>query len=212
MKDSKDVNRLRSYPRVFFTADTHFGQERTLKLSKRPYDNVEQMDQALIRNWNSIILPTDHVYHLGDFGIYSTVKQLNGHIHLLFGNYERNDCNKSIKSCNDLTNVGTNQFIKYLKALGFYEVLTEDQYAISSPHPEFKTITYVLIHEPSKAIKPLESQPIFNLFGHIHKLQMIKRYGLCVSSDAHHFRPISIKEVEYYHNAINNFYDQNVFE
>lgn len=195
------MNQHNYYPRLFFTADTHFGQQRTLELSKRPFKNVEEMDKTLIGNWNSLIKPHDHVFHLGDFGMYSRVKELNGHIHLVFGNYERNDFHKSSTS--------KQSFISFLKNQGFYEVIDSSNYILKVVNGEDTELKLNLIHEPSKSIRNTE---LFNLFGHIHKLQMVKRYGLCVSSDAHHFFPISIKDVEYYIKAINNFYDDNVFE
>lgn len=30
--------------RIWFTSDTHFGSERTLRLSKRPFNSVEEMN------------------------------------------------------------------------------------------------------------------------------------------------------------------------
>lgn len=97
----RGTNRVKCYPRIFFTADTHFGSERTLQLSRRPYKNTQQMDEALIRNWNATIKDTDHVYHLGDFGHYSNIKHLNGKVHLLMGNYERKDFLKILSQCNN---------------------------------------------------------------------------------------------------------------
>jgi calcineurin-like phosphoesterase family protein len=77
--------------KVFFTADTHFGSERTLTLSRRPFKTVEEMDETLIDNWNSVVGKDDIVWHLGDFGNYEVVKRLNGKINLIWGNYELNE-------------------------------------------------------------------------------------------------------------------------
>ena len=52
----------------------------------------------------------------------------------------------------------------------------------------------------------------FNLFGHIHKLCMIKSYGLNVSVDCHNFTPIDLDTVWFYHNAVLNHYDDEVFK
>ena len=68
--------------KIFFSADTHFGSQRTLELSKRPFKNVETMNEEIVRLWNEIIGPNDKVYHLGDFGDYNFVKRLNGNISL----------------------------------------------------------------------------------------------------------------------------------
>ena len=52
----------------------------------------------------------------------------------------------------------------------------------------------------------------FNLFGHIHGLQKVKRYGLNVGVDCHYFKPINLEEVLWWKNAIENYYDNNVFD
>lgn len=36
--------------KVFFTADTHFGQERALTLSRRPFKSVKEMDEYMMIN------------------------------------------------------------------------------------------------------------------------------------------------------------------
>ena len=76
--------------RVFFTSDTHFGAERTLKMSARPFRNVEEMDLALTSNWNKKIRSKDIVFHLGDFGDYNVLRRLNClKLYLVLGNYEK---------------------------------------------------------------------------------------------------------------------------
>mgnify|MGYP001387686297 CR=1 FL=1 len=51
---------------VWFTSDTHFGQQRTLELSRRPFKDVAEMDNTMVKNWNNLVSPKDTVYHLGD--------------------------------------------------------------------------------------------------------------------------------------------------
>ena len=54
------------------------------------------MNEALVNNWNSVVKPEDHVYHLGDFCFGNVEKwnwclepgRLNGHIHLILGNHD----------------------------------------------------------------------------------------------------------------------------
>ena len=76
-------------PKIFFTSDTHFGSQRALELSKRPFRDVNEMDWTMIERWNSIVNPNDVVYHLGDFGESWPAQYLNGKIRLILGNYER---------------------------------------------------------------------------------------------------------------------------
>lgn len=54
---------------VFFTADLHLDHTRVLQYSKRPFSSVDDMNEALIRNWNNVVRPGDRVYVLGDFSL-----------------------------------------------------------------------------------------------------------------------------------------------
>ena len=62
----------------FFTSDQHFGSERTLQLSKRPFKSTDEMDRVIIDRFNSKVTNDDIVIHLGDFGDFNKVKELNG--------------------------------------------------------------------------------------------------------------------------------------
>ncbi len=75
---------------IFFTADQHFYHENIIKYCNRPFRNMEEMNEELIKKWNEAISPIDHVYVIGDFvlgraekqveRLVSIVKQLKGHI------------------------------------------------------------------------------------------------------------------------------------
>ena len=55
--------------KIFYTSDTHFQHDRIIELSNRPFRDVAEMDDTLIRNWNSVVGPQDIVWHLGDFSL-----------------------------------------------------------------------------------------------------------------------------------------------
>lgn len=52
---------------VFLTADHHFGHSGIIGNAGRPFADVDEMDEVLIRNWNERIRPDSVVYYLGDF-------------------------------------------------------------------------------------------------------------------------------------------------
>lgn len=82
----------------FFTSDTHFGHTNIIKYVKRPFKDAEEMNEALITNWNRVVGPTDIVYHLGDFAmgigpektryVRNIRRRLNGGIHFYMGNHD----------------------------------------------------------------------------------------------------------------------------
>lgn len=82
--------------KIWFSSDHHFFHTNILKYCNRPFESVEAMNEALVVNWNSVVKPDDHVYHLGDFCFGNVEKwnwclepgRLNGHIHLILGNHD----------------------------------------------------------------------------------------------------------------------------
>lgn len=81
---------------IYFTADTHFGHANIIDYTNRPFKSVSEMDEKLIENWNTIIHPTDVVFHLGDFTLFGVeswkyfLSQLNGTKYLIAGNHDKN--------------------------------------------------------------------------------------------------------------------------
>ena len=86
---------------IFFTADTHFGHARIVELCHRPFATVQEMDAALIANWNAVVGPADLVYHVGDFSFAKPgpyLDRLNGRIYLVTGNHDRRRLNQAAKA------------------------------------------------------------------------------------------------------------------
>ena len=83
-------------PKIFVTSDTHFNHINILKYESetRPFESVEEMNETIIANWNSVVGKEDIVYHLGDFfmgkldEIEPILERLNGHIILIRGNHD----------------------------------------------------------------------------------------------------------------------------
>ncbi len=80
---------------TFFISDTHFGHANIIRFCDRPFADVEEMNAALIENWNAVVSDDDTVYHLGDVALGKWVEwdgilsQLNGYKILVVGNHER---------------------------------------------------------------------------------------------------------------------------
>lgn len=80
---------------VYFTSDLHFGHANIIKYCNRPYSSVEEMNIALIDNWNALVNPDDTVYLLGDVSFLPAAQtdgilnRLLGKIHLVKGNHDK---------------------------------------------------------------------------------------------------------------------------
>lgn len=98
---------------TWFTSDTHFYHPNIILYCDRPYlaegderergkissRSVRMMNEDLVKKWNSLVQPSDTVWHLGDFvvGRHTPLElkellySLNGEIHLVYGNHDRKD-------------------------------------------------------------------------------------------------------------------------
>lgn len=129
--------------RVFVIADTHFGHENIIRYCNRPFRDVVEMDQALIKNWNETVTNNDVVIHLGDVGLgqQSYIKDiigvLNGQKILVMGNHD-------------------NWSEQWYRDAGFKTV---------SRFPILYSDFYLMSHAP---LQLSETTPYFNCYGHVH--------------------------------------------
>lgn len=173
--------------KTYFTSDTHFTAQRTLELSYRPFNNVDEMDLQMISNWNKKISMNDEVIHLGDFGNPQKISLLNfKKMYFLRGNYERKD----------------DAVVKRLMEDNRVVLLSEK-------HPKIliNQKQYYLCHEPLNHY----DDDKFYLYGHIHRLQLVKKNGINVGIDGNRFTPMSVQQIEFLRNGIENHFDENVF-
>lgn len=81
--------------KIFFTGCTHYGHKNILKLSNRPFGEIEHHDDTLINNYNNIVSNDDICYILGDIcwnQSYESYKnlfnRLNGRKVVIIGNHD----------------------------------------------------------------------------------------------------------------------------
>jgi calcineurin-like phosphoesterase family protein len=153
---------------LFFTADTHFGDHRTLNIHRRPFNSVAEMDAALIAGWNAVVGEDDVVWHLGDVArrpadVPALLARLHGTKHLLRGN-------------NDPPATGE---AEGWASVGDYAELVEDGHSL------------VLCHYPFRSWNG-QHRRVINLHGHSHgKLKpMLRQFDVGV--DVHGFAPITL--------------------
>lgn len=159
---------------IFFIADTHFNHANIIKYCNRPFDNINEMNEYIIKKWNSVVKNVDTVYHLGDVGFGSLqevkvlVQRLNGTKILLRGNHD--------------FKIGVNTW----KEIGFSQVYKK----------KIILDNLLLTHAPSEEVE--KSQ--INILGHIHDKPLDERFDkknhICVSCDVIDYTPISIEIIQ----------------
>jgi calcineurin-like phosphoesterase family protein len=162
--------------KIWFIADTHFGHTNIIRYEKRPFASVQEMDEALIRNWNSCVSESDKIFILGDFAfmpgaeIVKTVENLNGYKVLILGNHDRHHS------------------VTWWQKAGFNEV---------SAYPIIVNEFFILSHEPMYVN---DNMPYANIFGHVHGNPMYtdcSPQSFCVSVERIGYMPIEIEEIKH---------------
>lgn len=164
------INQARKGQRTFFTADTHFGHRGIITQCARPFSDVEEMDEAMIREWNSVVRRGDRVIHLGDFAYKSKNKQeifdrLNGEKHLIRGNHD----NQSTQS------------MGWASVSGLEEIVLEGK-------------RIVLCHYGIRSWAGFHRGSL-HFFGHSHSGLEGSRRCLDVGVDSVGFRPLELGEL-----------------
>ena len=87
----------------YYISDTHFGHENIIRFCDRPFSSADEMDRALVENWNARVGADDHVWHLGDFSYKdggrakALLEKLNGRKHLIVGNHDHKSVLKQVE-------------------------------------------------------------------------------------------------------------------
>lgn len=61
---------------IWFTADEHYNHFNIIRYCNRPFKDVREMNETLIRKHNEVVTDDDTIYHLGDF-IMGTLEDAN---------------------------------------------------------------------------------------------------------------------------------------
>jgi calcineurin-like phosphoesterase family protein len=177
-------------PSVYLIADPHFGHRNICKFHNydgtktRPWDDVDEMDEEMVKRWNGTVKPADKVYMLGDIVInrkaLAILDRLNGDKVLIKGNHD-------IFKLSDYT--------KYFRDIRAYHVMNG------------LILSHIPVHESSLA------RFRKNIHGHLHNNQVKKAVGFdaetkailygdeidpryyCVSVEQINYTPILFEEV-----------------
>ena len=89
---------------IRYIADMHLDDEDIIAYDNRPFDSTEEMNEALIANWNRVVSPDDLTWVLGDFCAGNTaswerhLSRLNGKKALIIGNHDNHDAIQALEN------------------------------------------------------------------------------------------------------------------
>lgn len=162
---------------IYYTSDTHFSHKNIIKYENRPFKDVEEMDNELIKRWNNKVTKNDDVYIIGDFAFKNHIeilKQLNGRKHLILGNHDFNFIKKE-------------NILKEFDSVDIYKEITDGKYLVT------------MFHYPIK-VWDKKHYGAIHLYGHIHTnvkevdyKENEKAYN--VGCDVNNYEPKTLKEL-----------------
>jgi len=174
---------------IWLISDTHFGHENILKFRDSDgnlirgsrFSSVEEMDETMIENWNSVVKPGDKVYHLGDVFMspkeefIKKWKRLNGQKRLILGNHD------------DAKFFAKHELVAKIDVWRMF--------------PEFGLmLTHVPLHESAlRRGAPGEEytnpRDLVNVHGHIHQNPSPPGPYHCVCVEQINYTPVNIEEL-----------------
>lgn len=158
---------------IYFTADWHLNHEKIIKYCDRPFSNIKEMNNTIIRNYKEVIDDNDTVYFLGDLCLYrehmkesfiKTFSKLPGRKILIMGNHD------------------------YLNPFTYIEC------GFESVHTSLLfNENIVLVHDPSIA---KVDKTKYWLCGHVHKLfKSLNGNIINVGVDVWKFYPVNLQRI-----------------
>ena len=171
--------------KIYVTSDLHFYHDKPFLYSPRGFISVQEMNDAIIRNWNNVVEDDDIVYVLGDIMLVNNelgckcFNQLKGYKIIILGNHDTD-----------------NRIKLYCKLRGVNGVKRADQI-------KYNGYSFFLCHYPTLASnydidKPLKKR-LINLCGHTHTkdkfLDMDKGLIYHCELDAHNNTPVALDDI-----------------
>ena len=131
-----------------YIADLHLEHTNVIRFDGRPFDNVSEMDEKLINNWNGVVTNNDTVYILGDLLWLKEsewpawISRLKGRKVLIRGNHDPKDFSAATK--------------KLFQEITDYKEITDGDRKV------------ILCHYPIPFHKSDYSDRTWMLYGHVH--------------------------------------------
>lgn len=171
--------------KIWLISDLHFNHDREFVWKVRGFNNVYEMNCAIVDNWNKVVAPDDDVYVLGDLCLggpnslqdnKKLIQSLKGNLHIVRGNHCTDARIGMYGECWNVVEIENAIYLRY-KGYTFY----------MSHYP---TMTANLEKESLKACT-------INLFGHTHSKDHFYNdipFMYNVACDAHNCTPVLLDD------------------
>lgn len=192
---------------VFFTGDWHLGETR-LDLLQRPFQSRNGSYYKILKNHNIVVQPEDLVIHVGDVisskaedkeHWLKNLNRFNGKKWLIRGNHDRHFTDEQLSEHFEKI-IPEGDGLSIDLKLEDFSVKTNNGRCPKNVLPLWVT------HYPTRSIISR-----FNIVGHVHGAWKYQKNMLNVGVDVNHFQPLPAKKVPFFLEAIENFYDDDVW-
>jgi calcineurin-like phosphoesterase family protein len=168
--------------KLFITSNQQFGRHGAIEQYARKFGSVEQMDEYMIQQWNSVVSEGDLVYVVGNFAwdpetAEYAIKRLNGTIIVMDGKWDRATKELVNKLGSEIGVAYTDEGVRYVESVNVclsYWPLSDwphkDEGAISVvglPKAQFNTnhsIKRVNVAVDYWDFKPVDIKKVIQLF------------------------------------------------
>ena len=105
--------------KIYLTSDWHFNHNKTFCYEPRGFQNVEEMNNAIVENHNRIVTADDDVYCLGDCMLGDNeqaikyILQLSGKLHIICGNHDTDTRRGLYVTCPNVVEVVDAKRLRY---------------------------------------------------------------------------------------------------
>ena len=108
---------------IYLTSDLHLGHDKDFIYKPRGFNSVDEANESIISNWNSIVNEDDLVYVLGDLTLgdietnIKLIEQLKGKLFVIVGNHDTDNRLNYYSTCHNIIDIQYAYRIKYRKKL-----------------------------------------------------------------------------------------------
>ena len=161
------------YKKLYFTSDEHYSHRKVCQYNNRPFTSVEEMNEQLVTNHNSVVTERDLTIHAGDFTFEKGIDKVEQLISSLNGTHI------FLKGSHDYWQKGINKK---------YGIFFNQRIEIK------KDGCYIVVDHYAMARWPRSHYGSYLAFGHSHGHYINQGKSWDVGVDNNNYFPVSLQK------------------